>query len=387
MKSSEKKVGAYFEREEYQRYGRHFALPQIGLEGQRKLKQASVLVIGAGGLGSPVGLYLTAAGVGRIGLVDHDVVDLSNLQRQVLFSASMIGRSKLECARERLLELNPGVEITLHEESFRAENAEAIIAGYDVVLDCTDNFPTRYLANDVCVFQNKPNVYGSIFQFDGQMSLFDAQRGPCYRCLYAEPPRPGSAPSCAGGGVLGVLPGIVGSIQAAEAIKWITEAGETLTGRLLLFDALSMSFDEIRLEKNPDCVVCGIHPTVTEPIDYEGFCGVSHFEEPVMVPEIQPRELETVLSRVPAPVLLDVREPWEWRIAHIEGALHIPQRQVSTQLERLDPAREIVVYCHVGVRSASVTEMLIRKGFSHAKNLTGGIRAWTNEIDQELNPY
>lgn len=376
-----------FDRQETLRYSRHFALPEIGMEGQLKLKEASVLVVGAGGLGSPASFYLVAAGVGHLGLVDFDRVELSNLQRQILYGSSDVGQSKLDVAERRLADLNPNVDITLHPEPLTSGNALDIVRDYDVVIDGTDNFPTRYLVNDVCVFQGKPNVYGSIFRFDGQVSVFDASRGPCYRCLYPDPPPPGLVPSCAEGGVLGVLPGIIGSLQATEAIKWITGAGDTLTGRLLLFDALSPSFQEVSLKKDPDCVVCGDHPTVTEPIDYEGFCGVSGTAETVTVPEISVAEVKEKLQNGDRPVILDVREPWEWEIAHIKEALFIPMREVPSRLEELDPSEEIVVHCHVGPRSARVTEYLIKRGYTKVKNMAGGIKAWTLEVDPSLVHY
>lgn len=357
------------------------------MDGQAKLKRVSVLVVGAGGLGSPASFYLVAAGVGRLGLVDFDRVELSNLQRQILYGSSDVGDPKLGAAKRRLADLNPNVDITLYPEPLNSRNAMDIVRDYDLVIDGTDNFPTRYLVNDVCVFQGKPNVYGSIFRFDGQVSFFDASRGPCYRCLYPDPPPPGLIPSCAEGGVLGVLPGIVGSIQATEAIKWITGAGDTLTGRLLLFDALSMTFQEVNLRKDPDCVVCGKNPTVTEPIDYEGFCGVSGTAETIPVPEISVTEVNEKIQNGDRLVLLDIREPWEWQIVHLDEALFIPMEEVPSRLEELDPSQEIVVYCHTGQRSARVTEYLINQGYAMAKNMAGGITAWTLEIDPALVSY
>ncbi|MCH8010441.1 MAG: molybdopterin-synthase adenylyltransferase MoeB [Candidatus Marinimicrobia bacterium] len=382
-----KENGPIFEREEYLRYSRHFSLPEIGLEGQKKLKQASVLVVGVGGLGCPVAIYLAAAGVGRIGLVDFDVVDLSNLQRQILYSSKDVGKPKLRIARERLEGINPKVQVAAHEEPFSSVNAVQILAGYDLVIDGTDNFPTRYLVNDVSVFQGKPNVYGSIFRFEGQVSIFHAKEGPCYRCLYATPPPPGLVPSCAEGGVLGVLPGIVGSLQAAEAIKWITGIGDPLIGRLLLFDALSMTFREVRLEKNDDCVVCGKNPTIVEPIDYEGFCGVSGTAETVNVPEIDVHEVKQKLDRGDDVTILDVREQWEWQIAHLDEAHFIPMNSIPSRLDELSPSGEIVVHCHSGKRSASITEYLIKQGYTDVKSMAGGIRAWTIEVDPSLNLY
>ncbi len=376
-----------FEREEYLRYSRHFSLPQIGLEGQAKLKAASVLVIGAGGLGSPVSIYLAAAGVGHIGIVEFDTIELSNLQRQVLFTTAEVGQSKLAAAQKRLQALNPHIEVTAYNEPLSAANAEGIFTGYDLVIDGTDNFPTRYLVNDVCAFQGIPNVYGSIFQFDGQISLFHAAEGPCYRCIYPEPPPPGLVPSCAEGGVLGVLPGIVGSLQAAEAIKWITGAGESLLGRLILFDALTMSFKTVKLQKDPNCPVCSENPTITRPIDYEGFCGLSSTEELVTSPGVTVQEVKEKLDRNGDVIVLDVREDWEWDIAHLEGALPIPMNDVPNRLQELDPTKEIVVYCHTGRRSDTVANFLIREGYTQTVNMLGGIRAWTMEIDPELNPY
>lgn len=376
-----------FEREEYLRYSRHFSLPQIGLEGQAKLKAASVLVIGAGGLGSPISIYLAAAGVGHIGIVEFDTIELSNLQRQVLFTTAEVGQSKLAMAQKRLQALNPHIEVTAYDEALSAANAENIFADYDLVIDGTDNFPTRYLVNDVCAFQGIPNVYGSIYQFDGQISLFHAAEGPCYRCIYPEPPPPGLVPSCAEGGVLGVLPGIVGSLQAAEAIKWITGAGESLLGRLILFDALTMSFKTVKLQKDPNCPVCSENPTITRPIDYEGFCGLSSTEEQVTTPGLTVQEVKEKLDRGGDVIVLDVREDWERDIAHLEGALPIPVNEIPNRLQELDPTKEIVVYCHTGQRSDTVAKFLIREGFTQAVNMLGGIRAWTMEIDPELNPY
>ena len=383
----EVETGMTFDRDEYLRYSRHFSLPEIGLEGQRKLKEASVLIIGVGGLGSPASIYLAAAGVGRIGLVDYDVVDLSNLQRQILYTSDEIGKPKLTIAKQKLQALNPKVEITTYENPLSSVNAMTFFGDYDIILDGTDNFPTRYLVNDVCVFLGKPNVYGSIFRFDGQVSLFDAKEGPCYRCLYEEPPPPGLVPSCAEGGVLGVLPSVVGSLQATEAIKWITGAGQTLVGRLLLFDALSMTFREVKLQKNPDCVVCGENPTITEPIDYEGFCGVSGMKETVTVPEISVQEVKQKLDRGENHLILDVREKWEWDIAHIGGALFIPMNAVPLRLDELDPSREVVVHCKEGPRAVAVADYLIKQGFLNVKNMTGGIKKWTLEVDQSLNLY
>ena len=378
---------ATFDREEYLRYSRHFSLPEIGLEGQRSLKQSAVLVVGMGGLGNPAALYLAAAGVGHIGLVDFDVIDLSNLQRQILYSLEDVGQPKIKIAKERLESLNHKVEITAHEEALSSANAGGILADYDIIVDGTDNFPTRYLVNDVCVFQGKPNVYGSIFRFDGQVAVFHAKEGPCYRCLYANPPPPGLVPSCAEGGVLGVLPGIVGSLQAIETIKLITGAGEPLIGRLLLFDSLAMTFHQVSIGKDPNCSVCGANPTITEPIDYEGFCGVSGTAETVTVPEMSVQELRAKLENGAKILLLDVREPWEWEIAHIDEALLIPMNSMTSKLGEVDPSKEIVVHCHTGGRSAAVSDYLIKQGYTQVKNLRGGIRAWTLEVDPSLMQY
>ena len=377
----------HFNPGEYLRYSRHLSLPGFGLEGQRKLKQASVLVVGTGGLGSPVAIYLAAAGIGCIGLVDHDVVDLSNLQRQVLFSSNDVGKSKLEAAKTRLEKINSEIQIITHEGSFSSHNAMKMLSRYDLVFDCTDNFPTRYLINDVSVFLGKPNIYGSIFRFDGQVSIFCAKDGPCYRCLYEVPPPPGSVPSCAEGGVLGVLPGIVGSIQVTEAIKWITGIGEPLIGRLLLIDALSMTFKEIGLQKNRECVVCGEVPTIKEPVDYEAFCNVSGTSETVTVPEIDVHRVKQKLDRGEEFTILDIRERWEWQIAHLDKTLFIPMKLIPSHLEELNPSREIVVHCHTGQRSATVTEFLIQHGYRNVKSMSGGIKAWTEEIDPGLNLY
>ncbi|MGD8792420.1 MAG: molybdopterin-synthase adenylyltransferase MoeB [Anaerolineae bacterium] len=373
--------------DEIRRYSRHLLLPEVALSGQVQLKQASVLVVGTGGLGSPVALYLAAAGIGRIGLVDFDVVDYSNLQRQIIHGTGDVGRPKLHSARDRIVEINPNVEVVLHEQALDSGNALDIIADYDVVIDGTDNFPTRYLTNDACVLLDKPNVYGSIFRFEGQASVFDARRGPCYRCLFPEPPPPGLVPSCAEGGVLGVLPGVIGTIQATEAIKLILGQGEPLIGRLLLYDALEMSFDEVRLRKNPDCPVCGENPTVTELIDYVQFCGLDPSEALEPTWEITARQLKEELDEGNGLVLLDVREPHEWQIAHLEGALLIPQNDLPERLHELDSADEIVVYCHSGVRSARAVNLLRDAGFRRLKNLRGGITAWANTVDPSMPQY
>jgi sulfur-carrier protein adenylyltransferase/sulfurtransferase len=375
-------------REEFLRYGRHLIIPEVGLEGQRRLKSASVLIIGAGGLGSPLAFYLTAAGVGRIGIVDFDVVDLSNLQRQILHTTKDVGRSKLESAREKLESLNPNVKIETYEMRLTSENALDLIKEYDIVVDGTDNFPTRYLVNDACVFLKKPNVYGSIFRFEGQVSVFYADKGPCYRCLYKEPPPPGLVPSCAEGGVLGVLPGIIGTIQALETIKLILGIGEPLIGKLLLFDALKMKFRELKLRKDPECPVCGENPTVKELIDYEAFCGVT--PEQILHQsglEITPEELKEKLENGEDIILIDVREPVEYEINRIEGSKLIPLSKLPEKVNELDQTREIVLYCKMGGRSARAVQLLRELGFTRVKNLAGGIDAWIEKIDPTMPRY
>jgi sulfur-carrier protein adenylyltransferase/sulfurtransferase len=373
------------------RYSRHLLIPEVGLEGQRKLKAASVLVIGTGGLGSPVALYLAAAGVGRIGLVDYDIVDASNLQRQVIHGTSGIGKLKVESARQRMLDLNPDIEVVVYNEPFTSENAMRIAADYDVLIDGTDNFPTRYLTNDVCVMLGKPNVYGSIFRFDGQVSVFDATRGPCYRCLFPEPPPPGLVPSCAEGGVLGVLPGTIGTLQATEALKLILGIGEPLIGKLMLFNALDMEFEFVKLKKNQSCKVCGPNPEVTELIDYEAFCGApGHDHEEGSAGEgwdITAPDLAQRLQQGNHLRLVDVREPHELEIAHLEGAQLIPLGQLASRLSELDSAEEIVLFCKAGTRSARALELLVSAGFRKVKNLKGGINAWAREVDPEMPIY
>jgi adenylyltransferase/sulfurtransferase len=369
------------------RYSRHLLLPEVGLAGQRKLKAARVLAVGAGGLGSPLSLYLAAAGVGTIGIVDFDVVDLTNLQRQIVHGTSSLGRPKLESAEARLTDVNPNVRIEKHEARLTSENALEILGEYDMVVDGTDNFPTRYLVNDACVLLGKPNVYGSIFRFEGQASLFYAKEGPCYRCLYSEPPPPGLVPSCAEGGVLGVLPGIIGSIQALETIKWIIGAGDSLIGRLLLFDALKLRFRELRLRKDPACPICGENPTIRELIDYEAFCGIG--AEPTYAgPEITAEELRREMQeKGPELVLIDVREPHEWEIAHIEGARLIPLGQLPERLGELDGHAEIVTHCHHGARSMKALQLLKGAGFSRVRSLAGGIDAWAERIEVGMPRY
>ncbi len=370
------------------RYGRHLILPEVGLDGQRRIKAASVLVVGAGGLGSPLALYLAAAGVGRIGLVDFDQVDASNLQRQILYGASSVGRPKLEEARRRLQDLNPGVEVATFETRLTSENAFDLIRPYDIVVDGTDNFPTRYLVNDACVLLGKPNVYGSIFRFEGQASVFDAARGPCYRCLYPDPPPPGLVPSCAEGGVLGVLPGVIGLIQGVETLKLILGRGETLIGRLLLFDALAMSFRELKLRKDPDCPLCGERRTVTALIDYEQFCGVApEGAADAEEWEIGPQELKARRERGDELVVVDVREPHEAAIARLPGATLIPLNSLPERVSELDSSREIVLHCHHGQRSMRALEFLRQAGFRKLKNLHGGIDAWSREVDPSVPRY
>jgi sulfur-carrier protein adenylyltransferase/sulfurtransferase len=369
------------------RYSRHLLLPEVGLEGQRRLKAARVLTIGAGGLGSPLSLYLAAAGVGTIGIVDFDAVDLTNLQRQVVHGTSSLGRPKLESARERLLDLNPNVNVVGHEARLSSENALDILQDYDIVVDGTDNFPTRYLVNDACVLLGKPNVYGSIFRFEGQASVFYAREGPCYRCLYSEPPPPGLVPSCAEGGVLGVLPGIIGCIQALETIKWILGAGDTLVGRLVLFDALKLRFRELKLRKDPNCPVCGEHPTIHELIDYQAFCGIGA-EPEYAGPEISVEELrDERAARGNELVLVDVREPHEWEIAHIDGARLIPLSQLPDRLNELDGHAEIVTHCHHGARSMKALEILRGAGFGKVRSLAGGIDAWAERVERGMARY
>jgi adenylyltransferase/sulfurtransferase len=376
--------------EEILRYSRHLLIPEIGLKGQQKLKASSVLVIGTGGLGSPVALYLAAAGVGRIGIVDYDVVDASNLQRQIIHGTSTLGQRKVESARRRMLDLNPDIEVIAYDEPFTSENAMRIAADYDVIVDGTDNFPTRYLSNDVAVFLGKPNVYASIFRFDGQVSVFYAREGPCYRCLFPAPPPPGLVPSCAEGGVLGVLPGVIGSLQATETLKLLLGIGEPLIGKLLLYNALDMSFEFVELKKNPNCRVCGPNADIKTLIDYEEFCGVpGHDREEGSAGsgwDITPAELAERLQ-TNGILLLDVREPHELEISRLPGALNIPLGQLAARLSELDSAREMVVFCKAGTRSARALELLVSAGFRKVKNLKGGINAWAREVDPSLPIY
>jgi molybdopterin/thiamine biosynthesis adenylyltransferase/rhodanese-related sulfurtransferase/molybdopterin converting factor small subunit len=379
--------------DEVKRYSRHLIMPEVGVEGQLKLKAGSVLCIGAGGLGSPAALYLAAAGVGRIGIVDFDVVDFSNLQRQIIHGTPDVGRSKLASAKDRLLALNPLIEIDTYETALSSKNALDLFKPYDVILDGTDNFPTRYLVNDACVILGKPNTYGSIFRFEGQASVFATKDGPCYRCLYPEPPPPGLVPSCAEGGVLGVLPGVIGTIQATEAVKLIMGIGEPLIGRFLIYDALRMKFRELKLKKDPDCPVCGTHPTITELIDYEQFCGVTPSPEPAMTAqesnetEIDVRELKRKIDAKENFYLLDVREPNEFKIGRIPGSTLIPLGEVPQRVQEIPKDKEIVVHCKMGGRSAKAAAFLRQQGFKSVKNLKGGILDWSDKIDPSVPKY
>ena len=365
------------------RYARHLSMPEVGVAGQEKLKTARVLCIGVGGLGSPAAMYLAAAGVGTIGLVDADRVELSNLQRQLLYSTSGVGRAKVEAAKERMGEINPHVEIRMHPLRFTSEHAMEIIEPYDLIIDGSDNFATRYLSNDVSVFARKPNIYGSVFRFDGQATVFAPHLGgPCYRCLFPEPPPPGTVPSCAEAGVLGVLPGVIGMMQAIEALKLILGLGDSLAGRLLHFDALKMKFREFNLRRDPQCPVCGENPSITAPIDYEQFCGVA-----TDVPEISVQELKVKMDGREKFLLLDVREPNEYEIARIDGAKLIPLGELPSRLSELDGSQPIVIHCHSGVRSARAVEMLQKSGFQNVRNLAGGIDAWSDEIDPAVPRY
>jgi sulfur-carrier protein adenylyltransferase/sulfurtransferase len=373
------------------RYSRHLILPEVGMEGQQRLKAAKVLCVGAGGLGSPLAFYLAAAGIGTLGLVDFDRVEASNLQRQIIHFASDIGRKKLDSAAEKLVALNPALQVIKHETMLSSANALTIFREYDIVADGTDNFPTRYLVNDACVLLGKPNVYGSIFRFEGQASVFATKDGPCYRCLYPEPPPPGLVPSCAEGGVLGILPGLVGVIQATEAIKLILGRGESLAGRLLLIDALNMRFRQLKLRKNLECPVCGLNPTVIHLIDYQQFCGVAPETKPEMtvkngVPQMSVTDLKSRLDAGEDLLILDVREPFEYQIANIGGKL-IPQGEVPQRLSELDRDREIVVHCKSGGRSQRIAEFLTQSGYSKVSNLAGGILAWADQIDPRVPKY
>ena len=377
-------------KDEILRYSRHLIMPEVGMEGQLKLKKAKVLCIGAGGLGSPLTLYLAAAGVGRLGIVDFDVVDFTNLQRQVMHGTADVGKPKLDSAQESVREINPNVEVVGYRTRLTSENALDLLVDFDIIVDGTDNFPTRYLVNDACVLLGKPNVYGSIFRFEGQVSVFDARQGPCYRCLYPEPPPPGLVPSCAEGGVLGVLPGIVGCIQAMEAIKLILGQGQPLIGRLLVFDALSMKFRELMLRKNPECPVCGAQPTITRLIDYEQFCGIRGEEHtPVItgIPEITAQEVKKMIDEKKPFVLIDVREPHEFQICRIPGSTLVPIRELPKRMHELNSAHETVIYCRSGQRSARAVELLMKAGFQKIHNLKGGILAWSDQVDSSVPKY
>ena len=379
--------------DEIKRYSRHLIMPEVGVEGQRKLKAAKVLCIGAGGLGSPAAMYLAAAGVGTLGIVDFDVVDFSNLQRQIIHGTPDVGRAKLHSAKDRLNALNPNVHIETYDEALSSENAMRLFAPYDVILDGTDNFPTRYLVNDACVLSGKPNAYGSIFRFEGQASVFATKDGPCYRCLYPEPPPPGLVPSCAEGGVFGVLPGIIGVIQATEAIKLILGIGEPLIGRFMIYDALRMRFRELKLRKDPDCPVCGTHPTVTKLIDYEQFCGVAPHQVEAAKPmttsadALTATELKAELDRGEQLVIVDVREPQEYQINKIPGSILIPLGDLPKRYVELDPNAVIVSQCKSGMRSAKAQEFLRSKGFTNVRNLTGGILGWIDQVDPSQPKY
>lgn len=366
------------------RYARHLTLPEVGIEGQQRLASARILLVGAGGLGSPAALYLAAAGVGTIGIVDSDSVELSNLQRQVLHGTGGLGRPKTDSARDRIADLNPGVEVVTHSVRLSSENALEILGAYDLAIDGSDNFPTRYLVNDASVLLKKPYIYGSIFRFDGQVSVFAAPGGPCYRCLFAEPPPPDLVPNCAEAGVLGVLPGIVGSLQALEAIKWILGTGELLVGRLLLVEALRARFRELTITRDPECAVCGDHPTVGQLIDYEAYCGV--LDHPPSGDEVSVAELATALGGAGAPLVVDVREPWEWEIAHIEGSQLLPLGELPARLGELGTSNDIVTVCHKGQRSLQAQQLLHGAGF-RARSLAGGIDAWAALIEPGMARY
>jgi molybdopterin/thiamine biosynthesis adenylyltransferase/rhodanese-related sulfurtransferase len=373
------------------RYSRHLLLPELKAEGQRRIKAARVLCIGAGGLGSPAALYLAAAGVGTIGLVDFDQVDISNLQRQILYGTNDVGRKKLEAARERIQDINPNTEVVAHDCRLTSQNAPDVIASYDVIIDGSDNFPTRYLSNDVCVFARKPNIYGSVFRFEGQASVFAPHLGgPCYRCLFPEPPPPGAAPSCAEAGVLGVLPGLIGLVQATEALKLIVGEGEPLVGRLMLFDALKMKFREFKLRRDPECPVCGEHPTIFRPIDYERFCDAQtagDVSEPDDVPSVSVQELKRKMDAREPLTLIDVRESWEYDIAQIAGSRLIPLGELEERLAELPREGILVIQCHSGARSEQGAKLLQQAGFANVYNLEGGIEAWSRDVDPTVPRY
>jgi adenylyltransferase/sulfurtransferase len=378
--------GAKLDSLEIARYGRHLVLPEVGVQGQLRLRAASVLVVGAGGLGSPLALYLAAAGVGRLGLIDFDTVDLSNLQRQILYGTPDVGRSKVSVAAARLKDVNPHVTLQAHATRLTAANALALVSDHDIVVDGSDNFATRYLVNDACVLADKPNVHGSIYRFEGQVSLFCAGQGPCYRCLFPEPPAPGTVPDCAEGGVLGVLPGIIGALQATETVKWILGRGETLCGRLLLFDALEMRFRELQLRRDPRCPVCGDRPTIRELVDTEVACAAPAAAD-LAATDIAPPELRERLDRGEPFLLLDVRGPHEWKIARLPGAKLIPVQELEHRLHDVARDRDIVVYCHRGILSAWAAALLRRRGYERVRNLTGGIEAWASAVDPDMPRY
>ncbi len=385
---------AELSKDEILRYSRHLIMPEVGMEGQLKLKEASVLLVGAGGLGAPLALYLTAAGIGRIGLVDFDVVDFTNLQRQVIHGTKDVGKKKIDSAFESMRDINPYVQLDRHETALSSQNAFEIFRDYDYVVDGTDNFPTRYLVNDACVLLNMPNVYGSIFRFEGQATVFATEGGPCYRCLYPEPPPPGLVPSCAEGGVLGILPGVIGLIQATETVKLILGIGQPLIGRLLLYDALGMKFRELKLRKNPECPICGDNRTIHELIDYQQFCGIpQHHPEAVvtttdaMTTDIEPTEVKAKQDRGDDFVLVDVREPHEFQIARIPGSILIPLGDVPKRLGELDKNAEIVMHCKMGGRSAKAVDILKQNGFAKVRNMKGGIQAWSEKVDPSVPKY
>lgn len=373
--------------DQLQRYARHLTLPEFGVSGQQRLAAARVLLVGAGGLGSPAALYLAAAGVGTIGIVDDDLVDVSNLQRQVLHGTAAIGTPKTTSAAERLADLNPEVRVVAHRVRLDRGNAREIVRAYDLVVDGSDNFPTRYLVNDACVLEGKPLIYGSIYRFEGQLSLFNVAGGPCYRCLFAEPPAPELVPSCADAGVLGVLPGIIGTLQALEAIKWITGMGEPTVGRLLLFDALGLRFREIALRRDPACAACGEAPTITELTDYDAFCGVTPAGTAGALQDVEPEALARELAGAVVPVLLDVRDPWEYDLVHLEGSRLVPLAELPERLAELPRDRGLVTICHHGVRSATAAALLRRAGFGRVRSLAGGVDAWAERVDPGMRRY